>query len=248
MIYSQFSRLWVGWLLWLGCIAVALANSTVSEQVVTIERNALEDPVVYGLTTIHPQQVNVVFLAMPGGEGQLHLTQFNGQLKADLSDNFLLRAREQFVDSNTVYAFTSATSSPERLRVVLTDLKKRFPAAGIFLITTSRSTLDSMKLAPVLDSELAGVIHTAAFDSISTLDTRTFKTPHLLVHHVHDECPFTPLAGVKRNHDLYGTALIEVEGGVSQGDPCQSMSYHGFNGVEAMTIDKIKAWTRHSAQ
>ena len=40
----------------------------------------------------------------------------------------------------------------------------------------------------------------------------------------------------------YGTELIEMEGGKSTGDDCEAFAYHGYNGIEAETVDKIKAW------
>lgn len=36
--------------------------------------------------------------------------------------------------------------------------------------------------------------------------------------------------------------LIPIIGGVSQGDPCEALSYHGFNGTESQVVEKIAAW------
>ena len=36
--------------------------------------------------------------------------------------------------------------------------------------------------------------------------------------------------------------LFPVKGGVSQGDPCEAFSYHGFNGIESQVVKKIGAW------
>ena len=41
---------------------------------------------------------------------------------------------------------------------------------------------------------------------------------------------------------VYGTPLIEMEGGVSVGRPCEAYAHHGFNGIEKATVDRIVAW------
>jgi len=37
-----------------------------------------------------------------------------------------------------------------------------------------------------------------------------------------------------------------MEGGTSEGDPCQARGYHGYNGIEAETIDRIMEWIRRA--
>ena len=36
--------------------------------------------------------------------------------------------------------------------------------------------------------------------------------------------------------------LLTFEGGRSQGDPCQALAYHGFNGLEAEVVQRIAGW------
>jgi len=36
--------------------------------------------------------------------------------------------------------------------------------------------------------------------------------------------------------------LLTFEGGKSQGDPCNAMAYHGFNGIEQEVVTKIAEW------
>ena len=40
----------------------------------------------------------------------------------------------------------------------------------------------------------------------------------------------------------FGTETIEIDGGKSTGDDCEAYAYHGYNGVEAATVERIKAW------
>ena len=50
-----------------------------------------------------------------------------------------------------------------------------------------------------------------------------------------------PSAG-EASHRSYGTELIEMDGGKSTGDDCEALAYHGYNGIERETVDRIKAW------
>lgn len=43
-----------------------------------------------------------------------------------------------------------------------------------------------------------------------------------------------------------GTETIEMTGGSSAGDDCEARAYHGYNGIERATVDKIKAWIARS--
>jgi hypothetical protein len=36
--------------------------------------------------------------------------------------------------------------------------------------------------------------------------------------------------------------LLTFEGGKGQGDPCEAMAYHGFNGIEREVVEKIADW------
>ena len=57
-----------------------------------------------------------------------------------------------------------------------------------------------------------------------------------------DACTATkPSNGVASNKS-YGTELIEMDGGKSTGDDCEAYAYHGYNGIERETVEKMKAW------
>lgn len=36
--------------------------------------------------------------------------------------------------------------------------------------------------------------------------------------------------------------LVSFEGGVNQGDPCEGLAYHGFNGLDGEVVGKIAQW------
>ena len=33
-----------------------------------------------------------------------------------------------------------------------------------------------------------------------------------------------------------------MSGGTSTGNDCEALAYHGYNGIEQQTVDRIKAW------
>jgi hypothetical protein len=36
--------------------------------------------------------------------------------------------------------------------------------------------------------------------------------------------------------------VLAFDGGVSRGDPCEAMAYHGFNGIERDVVAAIAEW------
>jgi hypothetical protein len=62
------------------------------------------------------------------------------------------------------------------------------------------------------------------------------------VLHRSDPCRVTQPSNGEAAHRKYGTELIEVTGGKSTGADCEAFSHHGYNGIEAQTVEKINAW------
>ena len=74
----------------------------------------------------------------------------------------------------------------------------------------------------------------------------TFKKPVLIVHHDKDECRVTKFSDLsklssKLNSNNRNEVVIYSEG-ITQGDACQAMSHHGFNGIEQQVVSKIVDW------
>jgi hypothetical protein len=67
-----------------------------------------------------------------------------------------------------------------------------------------------------------------------------------VVHHKQDGCNHCNPAYLPRLIEkLTSTTqkeLIMFDGGKSQGDPCEAMAYHGFNGIEHEVVRKIAEW------
>jgi hypothetical protein len=221
----------------IGCLA---GNAWAADELALVRsRNA--GAVAYVLTTGGGAPTYAVIL-MPGGNGILDPRMSNGRLTMRASGNFLIRSRALFASGPFVAASSDATTSPERILAIAGDLQKRFGPLKVYVVGTSRSTESTMALAAPLDGKVAGFVHSSSMSAIATFDPRKFNSRHLIVLHRMDACRVTRPSAGEASHRNYGTELIEMDGGKSTGDDCEAFAYHGYNGIEAQTVDKIKAW------
>lgn len=195
----------------------------------------------YVLTTGGGKPAYAVVL-MPGGNGILAPRLDNGRLAIRAGANFLIRSRALFASGPFVAASTDATTTPGRILAIDADLQKRFGPLLVYVIGTSRSTDSTMALAAPLDGKVAGFVHSSSMSAIVSFDPRKFQSRHLIVLHRRDACRLTRPSAGEASHRSYGTELIEMDGGKSTGDDCEAYAYHGYNGIEAETVDRIKAW------
>jgi hypothetical protein len=199
------------------------------------------EPLRYVLTSEGTSPKYAVIL-MPGGNGRLGLPAADGPVGIKLSDNFLIRSRRLFADPQFVAASTSATTTPGKVMAIVADLEGRYGKLKVYVIGTSRSTESTIALTKPLDGQVAGFVHTSSVNAISSLDPRGLKSRHLIVAHDRDGCRVTRPANAQASHKSYGTDLIMMDGGKSVDDDCEAWAYHGYNGIEKETVDKIKAW------
>jgi hypothetical protein len=227
-------------------ITLALFSASVchaAEELITAAQYQNGDPVPYILNhkNLSPKYVVVLF---PGGNGNMDPHIEEGKLVYNFKGNFVIRTRKFIIDDEFATAATNSTQSPERIQVILDDLKNRFPAAKIYLMGTSKGTHDTMALASYLSDKIAGEIHTSSLQSIASFNATQYKNRQLVVHHRNDGCRATGYNNAEASHTKYGTELITMDGGISVGDPCEPFGHHGFNGVEKETIDAIKEWIK----
>ena len=80
---------------------------------------------------------------------------------------------------------------------------------------------------------VAGTYRSASIDSDVTI-------PVMAIHHTDDGCASTPLVTSERIIEGRSpktiSLLIQIDGGVSEGDVCGSKAYHGFNQKESEFI------------
>ena len=226
------------------CLLLALVclsrAASARDELVTTAVTSGGEAVPYILTTQDTPPSYAVIL-MPGGKGILNPRLADGKLTMTLGGNFLIRSRELFAQGPFVAASTDATSNPARILAIVQDLQRRYGALAVYVIGTSRSTEATMALAGPLDGQVAGFVHTSSMNAISTFDPRRYRSRHLVVWHRMDACRVTKPSSGAASRASFGTETIEIDGGKSTGDDCEAYAYHGYNGVEAATVERIKA-------
>jgi hypothetical protein len=201
-------------------------------------------PYILNVSNASPAYVVILF---PGGSGRVDPRMQDGKLVYGFKGNFLLRARPHLVDEDFATVTTNSTDSEESVQAILNDIAARFPKAKVYLMGTSNGTRATMKLAGYLADKIAGEIHTSSRNEIYFFDGKKYKNRHLVVHHKNDGCHATLFSAAERSHEKYGTDFIAMEGGKSVGDPCEAFAYHGYNGIEAETMQAIKKWIRQGS-
>lgn len=216
-----------------------------------------------------PQQPRAIALLFPGSGGLIRLRQEKGQIRFG-QNNFLVRARGEFVKRGIIAAIVDAPSDRQSgwgmsdefrlgeehftdISAVLADLGKRFAGMPIFLVGTSRGTISAAALGARFEQQAAGVVLTSTMfrkagiksnepgPGLSGFDFATIKLPLLFAHHVSDQCGVTPYGDAARLVDKY--PLISVLGGGSpESGPCDPFSAHGFFGKESETVEQIVNW------
>jgi hypothetical protein len=217
-----------------------------------------------------PQQLRAVALLFAGSGGLIRLRQEKGQIRFG-QNNFLVRARGEFVKRGIIAAIVDAPSDRQSgwgmsdefrlgeehltdIFAVIADLGKRFPGMPVFLVGTSRGTISAAALgARFGQQQAAGVVLTSTMfrkagvksnepgPGLSGFDFATIKLPLLFAHHVSDQCGVTLYGDAARLVDKY--PLISVLGGRSpESGPCDPFSAHGFFGKEPETVEQIVNW------
>ena len=214
-----------------------------------------------------PKESKVSVILFAGGHGGLQLFT-NGSMRWGDS-NFLVRTKGLFADLGATVAIVDAPSDRMRppflagfrnseehvqdIKALSTWLHEQ-NNAPIWLIGTSRGTESAASVGIRLESEpaLAGVVLTSSILSdnarltVPELGFKSYRKKVLIVHHEKDACRVTRFEDLtKLREQLNPSAITEVvtfSGGITQGDPCHAMAYHGFNGIESEVVQKIVNW------
>lgn len=215
--------------------------------------------------------VKSVALLFTGGYGLLKL-QGSGEAISwsPQGNSFVVINRLHFLDGDTAVAivdvpsdqwnfgatpkFRKSAEHATDMRVVVRDLKTRFPEARIFLIGTSQGSTSAAHVGKALGKEVDGVVLTASVfvwapanwgylhdANLSDFDYAQIQVPLLLVHHREDGCSITPYKPAAELAARY--PLITVSGGEPQkGNVCGPQGPHGFLGKEREVVTEIKNW------
>jgi len=215
-----------------------------------------------------PADAKAAVILFPGGEGGLQIDP-TGEMRSG-KGNFLVRSAPLFAAQQLAVAVIDAPSdrqSPPYLlgfrstaehaadvKAVIAWLREN-TKVPVWLIGTSRGTQSAAAVATRLQGGDGpnGIVLTSAVVDADRRDTPVtdmaidrLGIPVLVVHHEQDECRVTLFRNVPRLMGKLKAApkkeLVTFRGGENQGDPCQAMAYHGFNGLEKEVVQRIAAW------
>ena len=219
------------------------------------------------LILLSPAQPRAAVVLLAGGHGGLQVFP-NGSMRWG-EGNFLVRTRQLFADQGLVVAVVDAPSERQRppflggfrqtpehaadIRAVIAWLREttRLP---VWLVGTSRGTQSAAHAAIELTGPEApdgivlssSVLRDERSRALLAMPLGRIRIPVLVVHHEQDGCALCSYADIPALMDKLGAAprreLLHFSGGTSQGDPCEALAYHGFNGIEREVVQQIAAW------
>ena len=154
--------------------------------------------------------------------------------------------------------YRSSAGHARDLGAVIAYLRPQAPP--VWLVGTSRGAISVANAAARLSGAerpdgivvTSGTLMSSRSDSQSAQSTvrglNRIAVPTLLVGHELDQCRFSPASdAVAFRKLLTGAPRVDVKtltGGVSQGPPCESWAYHGFNGLAQDVVNLVTAWLK----
>ena len=250
------------------CILSALIsfNAGANDRVVDVPTRAGVTQRFLLIPAAEPKATVILFA---GGHGGLQLDDSGGQRWG--RNNFLVRSMRLFAAQGLNVALIDAPSDRQSepylsgfretrehaadVQAVIAWLKKQNPLP-VWLVGTSRGTQSAAAVATA--AATGGGPDGIVLTSTILQDRRTrpvpdmrvdaLKMPVLVVHHEQDACRQCLFSDVPRLMGKLAAVpkkeLITFRGGENHGDPCEALSYHGYNGLENDVVGRIAAWIK----
>lgn len=240
------------------------AHASTPQKVVEIPTRA---GVMQTMLVIKPAEPKAAVILFAGGHGGLQIFP-NGSMKWG-EGNFLIRARQHFVDAGMMVVIVDAPSdrqnppylgnfrqTPEHaadIKAVIAWVRTQ-AQVPVWLVGTSRGTQSVAYLGIELAGEEGanGLVLTSSMlkdnkgRPLPAMPLERIRIPVLVVHHESDGCAVClfkdmPLL-MEKLTNTSRKELLTFTGGANRGDPCEAHAYHGFNGLEREVVGKIAAW------
>lgn len=192
------------------------------------------------LKPAHPRGALVL---LAGGDGRIGVG----------ADGAIARTGNQLVRTRAAYAARGfAVLVPDCCVDVAAAVQYMQAFGRVTLVGTSRGTQRAAHgLAAgarpsrlVLTSGFLSDASGSGDNVVNTLGSAAVLPPTLVVHHRQDQCRMTQPAGVKPFLDWAKdkARVVWLDGGISEGDPCEARAYHGFNGVDGEVVAAVSAF------
>lgn len=255
---------------WLGltlCLVVFQASGQTEPRVVDIPTRP---GVTQRLLVLAPPAAKAAVILFAGGHGGLQIAS-DGAFGWG-KGNFLVRSRQLFVEQGLLTVVIDAPldrqsppflagyrQGPEHAADVQAAIAWVRQQSGlpVWLVGTSRGTQSVAAVATRLSRADGpdGLVLTATIltdpkaPAVPAMALDRLAIPVLVVHHERDgcsHCAYSEMPNLMQKLDaLPRKALLSFRDGISRGDPCEAMAYHGFNGIEREVVGQIAGWMRN---
>lgn len=252
---------WRGLVLW---FFVTLAFGQTGATVVDIPTRP---GVTQRLLVLAPPTPKAAVILFAGGHGGLQIAA-DGSFGWG-KGNFLIRSRQLFVDQGLLTVVIDAPSDrqsppflagyrqgPEHAADVQAVIAWVRQQAGlpVWLVGTSRGTQSIAAVATRLSRADGpdGLVLTSTIltdpkaPAVPAMALDKLSIPVLVAHHELDGCSHCAFSDMpklmQRLEGLPRQQLLSFRDGISRGDPCEAMAYHGFNGIEREVVGQIAGW------
>jgi hypothetical protein len=233
-------RLWLGLATALGLLGGASASSASAE-----ERAVQAGGV--NAVLIQPKAPRASVILLAGGDGMLGI---DGQGRITrLQENQLVRTRGAYAARGFAVLVPDGGYDLSALVTYMAQIKR--PVA---VVATSRGTFRAAQgiasgARPdrlILTSGELSPESGGGENAESALGSPDALPPTLIVHHRDDGCHVTSPAGVAPFIAwAKGKAkVVWLSGGADEGDPCQAMAHHGFNGLDGRVVSVVSSFVR----
>lgn len=228
---------------WIDCLAAAAIligmayGTAAADETVTIGGSRA--------VLIKPGAPRASVILMPGGDGAIRAGN-HGDIHG-LGKNQLVRTRHAYAAQGLAVLVLDAGGDLASAVEYMAAIKR-----PVTVIATSRGTVRAAEGlargarpdALVLTSGMLSAESGGSYNVMSILGSPASLPRTLIIHHRDDACRVTLPAGV----DPFikwsaGRAHVAwVSGGVSQGEPCEALAYHGFNGIDGRIVGLAAAF------
>jgi alpha/beta superfamily hydrolase len=219
------------------------------------------------ILVIAPQAPKAAVILFAGGHGGLKITP-DGNFGWG-QGNFLVRTRQNFADKGLLTIVVDAPSDRQsnpfltgfrQTKNHVTDIKaiiawvRQQENVPVWLVGTSRGTQSVGYVATELhDSDGPdGIVLTSSILTdnkmlpVTSLPLEKLTIPVLVVHHELDgcsHCSFSDISSLmKKLEHSPRKELLSFKDGQSNGDPCEALAYHGYNGIESTVVSQVANW------
>ena len=241
-------------------------QALLAENQIFVRDVATRPGVTVPVLVIKPERPIATILLFPGGAGRVSFqpdgsTGYRGfpARKPDLfaQQGFVTAVINAASDIPPKHFFRDTAAHAEDIRHVIAWLRKETDVPLWLVGHSAGSTSVANAAINLRDESPAGIVLISSENgkpdlrsgNLDGLNIESITVPTLVVHHEQDECAYTQFTNARRLMGRLKKAvkseLISFKGGGPvSGDPCGSLHYHGFPGLEQDVAPRIAEWIK----